>query len=156
MGLCHLTTMPSHRMLSRKPGMTVRMMMETSSTAAASTVCVPLDSFGSLNHSSTLQVVLAVRIYKPVLHPRSLVQHSDCNILHTALALVFNRAHALAKAINLCCSLTLSGTSTSMQHIWVVALFIRAGCLFWQRHPWSTPAAKLTFYADLSQHVGCL
>ena len=45
-GLCHLTTMPSHSMLSRKPGMTVRMMMKTSSAAASFTVCAALDPFG--------------------------------------------------------------------------------------------------------------
>ena len=81
-------------MLPQKPGMIVRATARASSKAVASTACVPLDPFGSWQHSSTRRVALVSHIYNPVLHPYSLMQQSGPNILQNALALVLT-AHWL-------------------------------------------------------------
>ena len=81
-------------MLPQKPGIIVTATARASSKAAASTARVPLDPFGSWQHSSTRRIALGVHIYNPMLHPYSLMQQSSPNILQNAPALVLT-AHWL-------------------------------------------------------------
>ena len=98
--LFHMTTVPSHSMLPRKPGMTARMRMKTSSAAASFTVCAALDPFGN-SRPSLLFLFHAV-------HRKAYTKHSHCSNYGS---------HAVSLAAR-----TGNDTHTLRQHSWAAAL----------------------------------